>query len=70
MAGLTLVELSERANIDYSTLCELENGRRMPNIYTIKKLVSALNLSGEFLEELLHIIPIDLNADCDLENLL
>ena len=42
--GFTLEKLSERAEMDYSTVSLIENGRQNPRIYTAYKLLYALDI--------------------------
>jgi transcriptional regulator with XRE-family HTH domain len=48
-AGLSQEELAERAGVDRSAISDYERGRREPNLSTIVKLASALEISTETL---------------------
>lgn len=44
---LTLTELSEMTEMDISQLCKYRKGDATPNVYSFKKIVSALQLDAE-----------------------
>ena len=44
---LTLTELSEMTEMDISQLCKYRKGAATPNVYSFKKIVSALQLDAE-----------------------
>lgn len=46
-AGLTQVELAEKADIRVATISSLENGKSQPHSATLNKLASALNIDPE-----------------------
>lgn len=50
-AGMTQAELSRRVEVHPSHVCFWENGRRMPRLDTVVKLVSALDCRADELIE-------------------
>lgn len=47
--GLSLSGLAEKANISPSYLCQIENGKVMPALSTLKNIASALDIEPELL---------------------
>lgn len=50
--GLTQIQLANKLNMSPSTIGMYEQGRRKPNIESLKKLCTALNIS---VDELLNV---------------
>lgn len=50
--GISIGELAERAELAYSTMNELMNGKTRPQVYTMLKICNALDVTvGELLTE-------------------
>lgn len=50
--GLTQVELAELSGVNQANISRIENGERLPNIYTLQKIANSLGMQ-------LALIPID-----------
>jgi len=44
-AGLTQVELGDRADLDQAVISRLERGKHQPRVDTLKRIAAALNMS-------------------------
>lgn len=44
--GLTQCQLAEKIGIHQPDLCELEKGRRSPNLATVEKIAAALDVTA------------------------
>lgn len=51
-AGLTQQQIADRMNIDKSTYCGYETGKRQPDVRKIKQLSEVLNVSADDLLEI------------------
>ena len=70
--NLTLEQLAEKAEIDYSTLSKIENGVQNPTVTTVISILNAFNISvSEFFDdsndekELLIESIVQMILDCD-----
>ncbi|MBQ0084647.1 MAG: helix-turn-helix transcriptional regulator [Prevotella sp.] len=50
--GLTQTELAELSGVNQANISRIENGERLPNIYTLQKIANSLGMQ-------LALIPID-----------
>ena len=51
--GLTQTDLYQRANLSYSTISLLENGKKMPRVSTLYKIALVLDVDPEELTKFL-----------------
>ncbi|PAV28372.1 hypothetical protein CIL05_17215 [Virgibacillus profundi] len=50
--GLTIGEVANIVNMDDSHLSSIEKGKHIPMSYTLIKLAAALNIPGDFFDDL------------------